>query len=161
MRFDIRDNLVLPWWQSSGSQEFISAWAEPCNMTNSEQRILLAKYSYLCDRSYGANQWDWSAWQSDGLYSSCLQAVCWGPVGPAPSVDWLDVRFDYAYSNGLILYHWGHPALWNANAASFFDYISGKKDVWYVGFGALYMYRYCQERGAVQVEIGDTEPLKK
>ena len=28
-------------------------------------------------------------------------------------------------------------------------------------FGALYMYRYCQERGAVQVEIGATEPLKK
>ena len=91
--------------------------------------------------------------QGDGLYSTCQQAVPWGGAAswvlPAAS---LNARFDCAYSNGLILYHCGHPATWNNNAAAFFDHISGRTEIWYVGFGSLYTYHYLQERGVVSAE---------
>lgn len=155
---DITDNLALPWWQCSGGREFVSAWAEPCNLTNPQQRAKLAQYDYLCDRGHGEeNQWGWSEWASDGLYSTCQQTVSWGAIaGWTPAAESLNAKFDYAYSNGLILYHWGHPVFWNDSAEEFFDYISGKTDVWYVGFGSLYMYHYCQERNVVQVERDGT-----
>jgi hypothetical protein len=157
---DITENLELPWWQRRGSQESISAWAEPCVLSSPEQRAKLAQYHFLCDRGGNCDgvpdcdQPGWSTWQSDGLYSISLQAFCWGPpdAASAPSTDWMNARFDYVHSKGLVLYHWGHPATWNDNADSFFDYISGKKDVWYVGFGSLYAYHYCQETGVVDVQ---------
>lgn len=31
------------------------------------------------------------------------------------------------------------------------DHIKGRSDLWYAGFGHLYLYRYVQERGKVSV----------
>jgi len=102
--------------------------------------IVDREYYYTSDVSWG----DYNA--SQRIYSASHF--------PDPGGRWDDTaainsKFDQAYNNGQIYHGMFHPlilseAQWQ-NVTDHLDYIGGRKDVWYVGFGHLYMYHYLQE----------------
>ena len=67
----------------------------------------------------------------------------------------LNAKFDSIYNAGGIYHLFCHPAKvdWSPGkyAQLHLDHIKGKKDVWYVGFGHLYVYHYVQEQQKVTV----------
>ena len=56
-----------------------------------------------------------------------------------------DVTFDNAINSNGIYHYITHPNIleWNKNFTwSHLEYISNRKDIWHVGFGHLYLYRF-------------------
>jgi hypothetical protein len=146
---DIIDNLDLPSIYKKGATEYVWAWAEPYGQSDSTQRRKCGYYKYLIDRSYWTDGvYSWATWDStNALFNRIGISVEMG-TGPMGTTD-LDVlngRFDYAYKNGGIYHLMVHPPNvdWSEGqyAQQHLDYIKEKKDVWYVGFGSLYAYRY-------------------
>lgn len=64
----------------------------------------------------------------------------------------LNSTFDTVYNNGGIYHLMIHPSYADWSSGSYADqhttYISGKKDIWYVGMGYLYLYNYTREKAA-------------
>ncbi len=150
---DIRDNLDLPSIYKKGTTEYIPAWLEPNHYSDNTVRQKLGEYKYLISRRGNSNNptffttWDETNRLYNRTFFSCSII--------ADTLEWLNNLFDETYIAGGIYSPFAHPSEidWSPGqkAQNHFDYIGGKKDVWYVGFGALYMYHYIQERGLVNL----------
>jgi hypothetical protein len=150
---DIIGNLILPALNRIGSTEYVWAWIEPYgNATDATCRQKLGEYKYLCDRSYYAPNDTVASWdQTNGLYER---------IGSSVIVDWdltreqYNSKFDQVYNSGgiyHILFHpWADPS-YHTSFYEHLDYIKERKDVWYAGFGHLYVYHFAQERGLISV----------
>lgn len=149
----IIDNLDLPDDYKKGSSEYVPLYIEPYGQSDATLRSKLGEYKYLVARSTTTGVTAFVAWDgTNGLY---LRAGYTKRLEDETEVA-LNAAYDAAYAAGGIYHLQCHPTLndWSSGqkAQNHLDYISEKTDVWYVGFGALYMYHYCQERGQITVD---------
>ena len=151
---DIKDNVDLPSIFKKGTTEYVWAWIEPYGESDATQRAKCGQYKYLADRSVAAQD-AFSTWDAtNGLFNRAGLSIAMGTDGETdPAV--LNAKFDSVKSAGGIYHLMCHPENvdWSENeyAIEHLDYIKEKKDVWYVGFGALYQYRYVCVQADVEV----------
>lgn len=153
----IRDKLTLPWQNRRGSNQYVLGWVEPFGNTSSALLSALNPAGMINQRTwttYGME--DWRSWSgADKVYARGKAAV---------NLDECSAAFDYspAYSAWTTLqanrwpavfgghpwrrdgdgqtgrYHWEDPT---DLIHDFLDEVSGREDIWYVGWGHLYLYR--------------------
>jgi len=162
---DSRDNLInnldLPAANKKGNQEYIYGWIEPAGLSDSTVRAKLGQYKYLADRSTDINQSNYASWDSvNGLYnrigvSISLDdpSVCVG-ARPLPETDTLNSDFDSVVVAGGVYHLFFHPrCVTTARVSPHFDYIKQRTNIWYAGFGHLYLYDFTRERATQNTTI--------
>lgn len=153
-RVEIESNLDLPGLYKKGSDEYVPAWTEPFGESDAAQRSQCGVSKYLADRDVTTDHvfatWD----PTNGLYNRIGYSIWMGSDGTT-NLATLNASFDARYAAGEIYHLFFHPynVDWTPGeyATQHLDHIKGKKDVWYVGFGALYLYHYVQERNITTV----------
>lgn len=146
-RNDLINNLDLPALNKKGDQEYIYGWIEPGGASNAAIRQQLGISKYLADRSIHSahNFVDWD--YANGLYNRVGYSI---RMDNTTNLETLNNNFDLRYNYGEIYHLMLHPGSvdWKVGqyADQHLDYIKGKKDVWYVGFGHLYLYNFTRER---------------
>lgn len=155
---DIINNLNLPALNKSGDKEYVYAWIEPYSRSDARSRTILGEAKYLFDRkaeSSPAGE-EFASWDlANGLYNKWETAISFNEK----TLGGLNKLFDQTYSDGKIYHIYFHPATMDFSfggaADQHFDYIKGKKDVWYAGLGHLYLYHYTRDRAGINVSAGD------
>jgi hypothetical protein len=134
----------------------VPVFIEPCGFSSSGVRQAVVEAGYLADRTAGTNGDYFASWGSDGSYRRVPLTYStggWPSGGSATRRDEANAAFDSTYNNGGIYHLMDHPelGLWSAGPylTQHIEYIAGWNDVWYAGFGHLYLYHYVQERGQV------------
>lgn len=144
----IKSNLSFPALNKKGSTEYIYAWHEPWAESDSTLRSLLAANKFLISRTTTPNETAFATWASDGLFNRVGETTKAGSDYAPTGIDeeYLNDAFDATYTAGGIYHLFFHAERVDWSEGEYADghlsYIAGKKDVWYVGFGHLYMYRY-------------------
>lgn len=137
----ITTKLVLPWQNWYNGQAYLVGWIEPYGMSDSKARSILATAGYLSDRSVQVGYNDWAGWDS-GTYAR---------IGVTSRADDLTLsqmnnNFDATYANRGVYHFYIHPTYHDWSDAGkiprHLDHVGGRRDVWYVGWGQIYMYRY-------------------
>ncbi|MFQ6091189.1 MAG: hypothetical protein ACE5OR_00650, partial [bacterium] len=153
-RADIIDNLDLPDFMKRADREYLWAWIQPHGETADSIRKRLGHLHFLADRDFSTSehQYSWTSWvAADSLYEESYFSGLW----ELKSEEELNGYFDTAYDQGGIYHGAGHPVRldWSdgGKLQNHIDHIKGRKDVWYVGWGALYMYHFVATRGIVSV----------
>jgi hypothetical protein len=164
-RDDIISKLTLPSIYRKGTSQYVPGWLSPYEEMDDASRQNLGEALYLGIRSGYGTIGSWPAWSDTyGTYLDMRYALTNYEECTAAQ---LNAEFDTRYAAGQIFLMTGHPANevgLDANSfvtgkmAQHYDYISGRKDVWYVGFGAAFMYHYCAERGVVTITPVESEP---
>jgi len=148
---DILKYLDLPY--KNGDREYIFGWVRPYGQGDRMVREILGKSHFLADRvSCCYIQDDFSGWDSiNKLYN---------PIGYSYYLDkgnlnGANEKFDEDYSRGKIYSIYLHPLNNNFGRDSWqskhFDYIKGRKDVWYTGTDYLYFYHFAVDKNVVKV----------
>ena len=162
-RDDILANLNL-------ANHFVPAFLEPCGVDSTQVRQAAASANYLGVRGWRIPpaQNTFSSWGQDGAYQTVMYSYddySWpsGSGGSASLRDQANSSFDAAYTAGGIYHLVDHPWTnqWTTNSylRQHVSYISNRNDVWYAGFGELYLYHYVQERQKVTVSaVGSSDP---
>lgn len=145
----------MPSFQKKGTTEYIPAWLEPNTYSDDTVRQKLGEYKYLISRQGMGYTYTFATWDNaNGTYNRVPYSVDSDLSAPAHNA-WIKASFDARYAAGEIWHMFAHPSaltwLPGSPEIEVLDYVSGKKDIWYVGFGALYMYHYIQERGLVNL----------
>ncbi len=155
---DIIGNLSLPRWWRYKDKEYVYTWIEPYGSCDATVRQWLGDCYYLCDRSIASSVYDFASWDSQNeLFNRVGYTVEMGspPWGGDSSLTSLNRKFDYAYNNSKIYHLITHPSHVDWSEGSYADlhttYISGRKDVWYVPLGPLYLYHWVQTRNITKV----------
>ncbi len=146
-RSHIIENLTLPWQNWFNSSEYLVGWIEPYSNSDSAVRGNLSECNYLCDRRVHAGVSSWASWNnSEGLYNRALVTIS----GDGKTLEELNNNFSEVYSNGGIYHLYMHPLNHNWSDSDIMPqhllHIGNKTDVWYVGWGQLYMYHYLEDR---------------
>ncbi len=146
---DIFENITLPLLNRRGNDEYLYAWIEPYGESSSTVRQKLGEYYYLSDRSTGSDN-SFASWDSvNNVYNRVGTVVS---LDSERDLDTLNGLFNSTYSSNGVYHMWGHARNHNwitGDVALHLDYISNRSDVWYVGFGHLYMYHYLEERNVI------------
>ena len=146
---DILNNLTLPYGQ------YVYAYIYPHGHEDSTAESKCGQYHYLISRDTytGSSSTDFSSWSDTyNKYAESKPDKRMGSDGTT-SLSELNSAFDSAYSSGGIYHVMSHPYKvdWNSYGKAHFDYIANHTDVWYVGYGLLYMYHYVEDRDIVTV----------
>jgi hypothetical protein len=166
---DLITNLNLPY--SKGDTEYVWCWIEPYGESDDTVQYTLGQYKYLVSRNveaYGDPTY-YEEWNDDfGLFNRAKTTIWMDEA----SLDELNNAFDYVYSEGGIYHAWGHIILgWEPGDSAYehVQYVKGKEDVWYVGFGALYAYAYTRMHmqsmtvaitpTSVEMYVGESQPF--
>lgn len=158
-RDDIVSCLSLPHPYRMGAMQYVWAWIEPYGEVDDTVRLKLGQAGYLVDRGVETGVTVAATWDdTHGLFRRIGYTIEMGSTpwkGSTTDLDTLNSLFDKAYRSGGIYHLMMHPALvdWTPGSYAYkhLDYIAGRSDVWYVGFGALYMYRFIYERDVVRI----------
>ena len=153
---DIINNLNLPSLNKKGSAEYVYAWTAPYGQSDAMLRSKLGTYKYLEDTAGGfsKNYGSFPSWNAtDNLYTTWNR---WA-FAENKTASEMNAKWDTDYAAGNI-YHLGmHPIYlsWETGSeiVNHLDYIKGKKDVWYVGMGHLFVYHYAKEQKKVNIEV--------
>ncbi len=158
-RDDLLANLTL-------DPPYVPAFIQPCGFEDSGVREAVVDANFITDRDYqtvpGIGPLDFAAWGGDGTYTQVrptyivlIGGGTWEDGGSQADLDEANAAFDAAYSAQGIYHLTDHPdfSLWFPGSYLYqhFQYIAGRADVWYTGFGQLYLYHFVQERGLVMV----------
>ncbi len=153
-RDDILAHLTL-------QNRYVPAYIEPCGFYNAALRQVVVGAHYLSERGFQAPPVEntFSAWVTDGAYARVMYSWdTWNwqtGGGTAQMRDQANSAFNQAYAAGGIYHLVDHPweGLWGSGSYlnQHIDYINDRPDVWYAGFGHLYLYHYVQERGQVTI----------
>ena len=145
---DIINNLNLLNHNRSGVNEYVYAWVAPFGDYDADIDSSTSNAKYLISRLFSYNENYFSNWNND-LYKfdpvggsiELGNSDYWGST----DINELNTTFNNIFdSNGI--YHlithpnildWDEDFTWNH-----LEYISNRKDIWYVGFGHLYLYRF-------------------
>jgi len=160
---DIINNLNLPSLYKKGDKEYIWGFTSPhsrCNKTIYEK---LGQYKYLTILAGFPSQSSPDINQ-DGSFPDWLPEYevyekwnRWTYLEREyETLDELNEEFDKRISEGKI-YHIGfHPwsldPLEGSKIDKHTDYVKGRKNLWYVGYGALMMYHYVKDQNIVDVQ---------
>ena len=144
---DIIDNLYLLNHNRSGLNEYVYAWVAPFGDYDESIDTMTSNGKYLISRLFNYNEDDFSEWDTDlnkfdpvGGSIELGNSYYWGST----SINQLNNSFNNAYDLGKVYHLITHPNIldWNENFTwNHLEYISNRKDIWYVGFGHLYLYR--------------------
>lgn len=152
-KLDIVNNLNMPPLNRSGDNEYIYAWIEPSGLSDSTIRIKLGQNKYLSDRSV---LWDdvFSGWDNtNGTFDRIGVSYNYGNEDLTAANN----KFDSVISLGGIYHLWGHPYSISWADGSWIldhlDHIKHRTNVWYAGFGHLYLYHYIDKQNKVKVSV--------
>ena len=144
---DIIDNLNLLNHNRSGVNEYIYAWVAPFGEYDDSIDIMTSNGKYLVSRLFNYDENDFSEWNTDlnkfdpvGGSIELGNSYYWGST----NINELNSSFDNALSLGKVYHLITHPNIldWNEDFTwNHLEHISNRKDIWYVGFGHLYLYR--------------------
>jgi hypothetical protein len=147
---DLIDNLDLSGHNSSGENEYIYAWVAPYGEYNSTIDTMTSIGKYLISRLFYWDDNNFSDWDNElnkfnpiGASIEVGSSVYWGST----DINELNETFDSVIESKGIYHLMTHPNIleWNEDFTwDHLEYISNKKDIWYVGFGHLYLYRFLQ-----------------
>ncbi len=145
---DILNNLTLPY--SRGNQGYVWCWIEPFGLTSDMVKQKLGEYGYLVSRlsveMYKGNlSTPWAEWDNSGRH----YGRAWASVSlDVDNIDHMNNTFDQIYKDNGIYHIWGHIGKidWTNGSIAYnhFQHIKGKHDIWYAGFGQMYMYHYAK-----------------
>ena len=145
---DIIEKLNLLNQNRSGSNEYVYAWVAPFGNYSEAIDTMTSKAKYLVSRMFTYDDIYFSNWNSDlnkfdpvGGSMEVGNSSHWGST----DINEMNVTFDNAISSNGVYHLITHPNIleWNKNFTwSHLEYISNRKDIWYVGFGHLYLYRF-------------------
>jgi len=143
------DDLNFPNISKRGDQEYLYAWIQPYGQSDSVIRQKLGEFKYICDRSTAGSD-TFSTWDdSNGLYNAAGFSIS---IESVRNLTTLNNKFNSVYNSEGIYHMFGHARdndLISGDVALHLDYISNRSEVWYVGFGHLYLYHYMQERNVI------------
>ena len=144
---DIIDNLNLLNHNRSGVNEYIYAWVAPFGEYDDSIDIMTSNGKYLVSRLFNYDENDFSEWNTDlnkfdpvGGSIELGNSYYWGST----NINELNSSFDNALILGKVYHLITHPNIldWNEDFTwNHLEHISNRKDIWYVGFGHLYLYR--------------------
>ena len=158
----ITGNVTLPWQSRRGASQFVLGFVEPFGRElNHEAKSELAGSGHINQRRFSTTTATITYISWDGTYSVFNRQVVSANLDQLLARDGdtatANARFDTAYNGGGIYHGVAHPYLdgtfsweegadwegWQEPAVyhGHFDHISGRDDVWYVGWGHLYTYR--------------------
>ena len=150
---DIIDNLNLLNHNRSGVNEYIYAWVAPFGEYDDSIDIMTSNGKYLVSRLFNYDENDFSEWNTDlnkfdpvGGSIELGNSYYWGST----NINELNSSFDNALSLGKVYHLITHPNIldWNEDFTwNHLEHISNRKDIWYVGFGHLYLYRLLSNSG--------------
>lgn len=141
--------------------QYIFGFNEPGGANGKWNTALASRY-YLGHRNserpfYGIAQWDsgLKMFLRYGL-AAFMDDAC------ESSLSVLNSRFNTAYGQGGVYQLSGHPystasykmTLDGSYVEPHLNYISGKTDIWYTGFGLFYFYQYALRNGVISVVRG-------
>ena len=145
---DLIENLELPALNRYGIREYVYAWIAPYGEYNENIDTLVSYGNYLISRLF---YWDdnyFSEWDNTlnkffpvGGSIEVGSSSYWGST----DIIELNNTFDAVFSDNGIYHLMTHPNIleWDQDFTwDHLDYISNRKDIWYVGFGHLYLYRF-------------------
>ena len=145
---DIIEKLNLLDQNRSGSNEYVYAWVAPFGNYSEAIDTMTSKAKYLVSRMFTYDDIYFSNWNSDlnkfdpvGGSMEVGNSSHWGST----DINEMNITFDNAISSNGVYHLITHPNIleWNKNFTwSHLEYISNRKDIWYVGFGHLYLYRF-------------------
>ena len=145
---DIIEKLNLLNQNRSGSNEYVYAWVAPFGNYSEAIDTMTSKAKYLVSRMFTYDDIYFSNWNSDlnkfdpvGGSMEVGNSSYWGST----DINEMNITFDNAISSNGVYHLITHPNIleWNKNFTwSHLEYISNRKDIWYVGFGHLYLYRF-------------------
>jgi len=159
-RDQIFAKLVLPAHYRKGGTERLPLWIEPYGDWDATVGAKLGTYDYLCDRLYNylspGQGTGWAAWNVGWNHYNRIGFYFLVQDSYEHDLPTLKAGFDTVYAAGGIYHCMTHPqAVADWTDSGYFclhlDWMKDKKDVWYVPFGAMYMYHYLEERGKVIV----------
>jgi peptidoglycan/xylan/chitin deacetylase (PgdA/CDA1 family) len=145
---DIINNLNLMNHNRSGANEYIYAWIAPYGEYNDDIDVMTSNANYLISRLFYWNDNSFSDWDNNlnkfdpvGASIELGNASYWGET----DINELNTAFDNVIDSSGIYHLTTHPNIlqWDEDFTwSHLEYISNRKDIWYVGFGHLYLYRF-------------------
>jgi hypothetical protein len=145
---DIIEKLNLLNQNRSGSKEYVYAWVAPFGNYSEDIDTMTSKAKYLVSRMFNYDDIYFSNWNSDlnkfdpvGGSIEVGNSSYWGST----DINELNVTFDNAINSSGVYHLITHPNIleWDKDFTwSHLEYISNRKDIWYVGFGHLYLYHY-------------------
>ena len=152
---DIIDNLNLPPLYKKGAREYVWGWIAPYGDSDDTIHSKLGEYKYMAEVSGPVDnqEGNFPNWDSNnGLYEKWNR---WTFM-EGRALSKLNIEFDRRINAGKI-YHIGfHP--WKlgfypgSKIDQHTDYVKGRKNLWYVGQGALMIYHYVEDQNIVTVE---------
>ena len=147
-KLDIIENLNLLNHNRSGSNEYVYAWIAPYGEYSPQIDTMTSNANYLISRLF---YWDdnyYSDWNNDlnkfnpvGASIELGNSSYWGSY----DIDELNSTFQSVIDENGIYHLSTHPNIlqWGENFTwEHLEYISNRKDIWYAGFGHLYLYRF-------------------
>lgn len=145
---DIINNLNLLNLNRSGSKEYVYAWVAPYGEYSEAIDTMTSNAKYLVSRLFYYNNIYFSDWDSNLNKFNPVNASIevgnssyWGST----DINELNAAFDNAIDSKGIYHLVTHPNIleWDKDFTwSHLEYISNRRDIWYVGFGHLYLYHY-------------------
>jgi Secretion system C-terminal sorting domain/Polysaccharide deacetylase len=168
---DIVKTLTLPWPFNINGKNYVYCWIAPYGDYDSTVDSLMQISGYLAPRIYAnldtANPREYiygdstfSTWDSlrdhfNPFYPTVeFGAPSWG--GGDTSVASLDSLFDKIIKDGDVYHCMWHPQVLDSDInknylISHLNYISGRKNIWYVNLGILYLYHLVQMENSTGV----------
>ena len=146
---DLIDNLDLPAYNSYGIHEYVYAWVAPYGEYDDDIDSMVSVARYLVTRMYYGNDHGFSNWNQESYkYDPIGVSMEVGPLwlGTTDTVD-LNNTFDEVLLDGGIYHVMCHPNVieWDQDYPwVHLEHISNRKNVWYTGFGHLYVYHFLQ-----------------
>ncbi len=151
---DIIANLDLPAFQKKGLTEYVYTWIRPYGQTTTTVSTKLGVNKYLVDRSIDTILNTYQVWDSTyGLYLDIATSYF---LDTGNLID-ANAKFDTVKAAGGIYHFWMHADQLDWSDGSWvrqhIDHIKDQKDIWYTGFGYLYLYRYIFDNLTTKVNV--------
>jgi hypothetical protein len=166
-RQDIITNLNLPLYFRKGSTEYVIPYIYAYGGAVVYD-TLVTQAGYLVSRLAGGPFHDFSTWDSIWQkYQAIGITLEMGVAGSAISdLAQLNTAFDNSLTNGSIYHVMLHPNTLSATGEwgkgyipGHLSHISNRTNVWYVNFGALYLYHLLQDNAAGTIEVLSGSPV--
>jgi hypothetical protein len=150
---DILDNLSMPELNRNGSIEYVYSWIEPHGWFGKLHPDILGECGYICDRGKLFIQSEFAPWDSINSIYGRIGVTAGMGKDLVTDLEWLNNQFEDVCESGGIYHLYCHALQLDYRPGSYvfrhLDLISNRADVWYVGFGHLYVYHYMKERDVV------------
>jgi hypothetical protein len=146
---DLIDNLIMPEYNRYGDHEYVYAWVAPYGEYDVDIDSMVSIGKYLVTRMYYGNDhhmsvWDQQMFKYDPIGVSTEAGPLW--LGTTDTI-YLNNTFNNVLAGGGIYHVMCHPNVieWDQEYPwTHLEHISNRKNVWYTGFGHLYVYHFLQ-----------------